>query len=138
MSSSSNNERQENNNNNNNGNNNNRQQVNNNNNRADAFTGSCPEMRGYTITSKNAGPNSSQFLHFSKALINMAGRFGKDPRFIKSVVEHGKDPTIPNPMSFSDIQEEIKKQFGGKIPDPTAKLEYSTFERLMSKRMSDE
>ena len=114
MSSSNNNEGQENNNNNNNDNNNNRQQVNNNNNKSETFTGSCPEMKGFTITSKNAGPHSSQFLHFSKALINMAGRFEKDPRFIKYAIKNKKDPPIPSPMSFSKIQDEVKAQFGGR------------------------
>ena len=106
MSSSNNNEGQENNNNNN---------GNNNNNRSETFPGSCQEMKGFTITSKNAGPHSSQFVLFSKALTNMAKRFEKDPRFIKYAIENNKDPPIPSPMSFSEIQDEVKAQFGGRF-----------------------
>mmetsp|Transcript_5772 Transcript_5772/g.8420 ORF Transcript_5772/g.8420 Transcript_5772/m.8420 type:complete len:114 (-) Transcript_5772:2236-2577(-) len=85
-----------NNNNNQNCNDNNSQQDNNNNyrnnqfqlcRRISAFTGSCPELKGHTITSKAAVPNGTQFDTWYKADTQMAGHFDKHPTNIKYAVE---------------------------------------------------
>eukprot|EP00816_Leptocylindrus_hargravesii_P002398 CAMPEP_0196802306 /NCGR_PEP_ID=MMETSP1362-20130617/1935_1 /TAXON_ID=163516 /ORGANISM="Leptocylindrus danicus, Strain CCMP1856" /LENGTH=142 /DNA_ID=CAMNT_0042173563 /DNA_START=324 /DNA_END=749 /DNA_ORIENTATION=- len=142
MSSSNSSNGQNNNNyNNNNNQNGSSQQGNNNNNNSNrfqprqtsaSFTGSCPEMKGYTITYQAASVNSTQYEPWKKALTQMAGRFEKEPGDIKYAVEHMEDPKIPEAKKFDDVQAEVLKQFGGVAPTEAEKFKYEIFTKSIS------
>eukprot|EP00816_Leptocylindrus_hargravesii_P009903 CAMPEP_0196809702 /NCGR_PEP_ID=MMETSP1362-20130617/9604_1 /TAXON_ID=163516 /ORGANISM="Leptocylindrus danicus, Strain CCMP1856" /LENGTH=55 /DNA_ID=CAMNT_0042184465 /DNA_START=80 /DNA_END=247 /DNA_ORIENTATION=- len=52
-------------------------------------------MKGHTITYEAASANSTQYEPWNKALIQMSGRFDKEPGDIKYAVENLKDSIIP-------------------------------------------
>ena len=132
-----------NNSNNQNGNNNNRQNVNNNNNnnssnRTQNFIGSCPELKGYTITSTDAGPNSTQYEPFIKAVVQMTGRFETEPRDIKNAVKNLKEPSIPPQKKYDEVEKAVIEQFGGTAPTPAEATKYAIFEKSISNALAEE
>jgi len=68
----------------------------------------------------------------------MAGRFENEPTDIKYAIEERKDPIIPKALTYIEIKEEVKEQFGGKIPDEADTMDRGIFEKVMSTRVNEE
>mmetsp|Transcript_5823 Transcript_5823/g.8514 ORF Transcript_5823/g.8514 Transcript_5823/m.8514 type:complete len:83 (-) Transcript_5823:1054-1302(-) len=70
----------------------------------------------------------------------MTGCFDKHPGNTKYAVENLKNPTIPGPRQYDDIQAEIDKQYGGTAPDKANEVRYvcATYGNAVGSAISEE